>query len=391
MNIVINENYETDGDKNAWLCFENNKKIAVKAVGRTGTFSGYLTFVDGNFFVSELHENSDERQIFVTDNVNITIGELQKNKHIICMAENFNDIKNNEKSDSILKNATFVTDFQPELISCLLDDSNEYKTFNNIKCILHFPSNEEKNDKDIFEKINSKISNMPDHFYDIDFLKEHKQHLPHNIAEMKPDKNNNFDKLDILNNTKNRCKIAVIDFGISSIMKKILQKYFTVTILPYEETCERIGYLYYDNKIDGVVISDSMSDTKFVKDEVKREILKLINNDAPLLGIEFGSLLIAELLDSETQNQNTCFHYNNFCIKNFDNKVLKVSRQYYKQITKLSTQLKTEYLDGKANIVGFRCYEKNILGYNFSFCEDNPDTAYLLNEFFKIMKHKNKL
>lgn len=391
MNIVLNKNYENDTDKNAWLCFEDNKKIAVKAVGKTGIFPGYLTFIDGDFFVSELQKNSDERQIFVTNCINITIGKLQKNKHIVCIAENFNEIENEKENvDSLFNNATFVVNFQPELISCLLNNSDEYKTLNNLKCVLFFPNEKKQNNDNEFAKINNIISNMPNHFYEINFLKEYKQQLPHDLKEIKPDiKNNNFDKLDILNNIKNRAKIAVVDFGISPLTKEILQKYFTVTILPYEETCERIGYLYYDNKIDGVVLSDSVVDTKFIQDSVRCEILKVINNASPLLGIGCGAFLIAELFGSETEIQNNyCYNYNNFNIKNFNNKTLNVCRQYYKQIKKLSTQLQPKYIDEKANIVGFQCYEKNILGYNFSFCSDNFYTANLLNEFYKVIKSK---
>ena len=368
----------TDENKNAILFLGNDKQIKVKAYGKHGIFKGYLTFIDGLFSLEELQNNSNEMQFFATENINIELGAFDKTKHIVCFAKNFLHIDDN--IEDYCDNATLITDFTPKDVSFCFDQTIEYEKYNHIKCVLYFPENLEDDDFDN-EKIEKMLSKMPDRFYNVDLFKTQDDFLSYFGTELKCDNFKNIIKYPILNCRK---KVAVIDFGISIVLKNLLQSYFDIIFVPFTETALHLKYLYQDKKIDGVIISNFVYNTYFITNDVSQELKKLSTFNIPLLCIGNGAVLIAEILGSTTKIDHSNYNHDTYTVFDLHNIQYEVSNYCNKQIISLSPQLKSTYYATNNKIVGFE--STNIIGYIFEFTSNNIETSYFLNKFYSKLR-----
>ncbi len=375
-----NENQEQPTkENNAYLIFKNSIKIPVIATGKKGIFCGYISVINGIFSVEQIQKNSIEQQIFTTDNCDIQVGNIKSNKHIIFIGQNF--VHNKKKTEN-LKNATFITGIKAYELAIKVKDNENPATINNEKCLIVFP---EKPD-DLTEEESNKIYNLLSS--DCNFLYE--QNLLENVKYFKPYfyKNNisPYKCIKRLPIHTKRKKVLVIDFGCADCHKEILNNYFNCTFCHYTETARSTFYLFKKKRIDGVIIPPSLGDASLINQEVKEEMKKIIESNIPVLGIEFGAVLTAELLGSTTENTSEEYCYNEHFIMNYKHKMLRASKLFYKNITSLPQSLNQTYFDKNNNIAGFYDYHHKNIGYNFSFCFDTADTAKLLNDFYKLLK-----
>ena len=366
-------------DYNAFLFFENGEQIKVKACGRRGIFVGFLTIVNGVFSVAELQDCSNRYKFFITNENNIQIGDLKNEHHIVVIANcfsNYDIYKTN--------NVTFVTDLTPQIINNLLyKNNNIHCSCNNVKCILCF-LNETSPISDVKKK--ELFQSLPENIYEIDFSNDLCSFRPQFLKNLYCERFNNFKLFSIFNNRKT---VAVIDLLIQRRLLEILQKYFQVIILPYDEKYKDIKYLYEDRKIDGVILQNSLcNDLYFLNKKIVGNIEQLLNSKIPTLGIGNCAILMAEYFGSETKKDyNAVIEMDNYFVMNSIGKRYKVSNFCYKKIINLSQQLKSKYINQYGNIVGFQDYENNNLGYTFSFFSNNLDTAYFLNNFFNLISN----
>ena len=85
------------------------------------------------------------------------------------------------------------------------------------------------------------------------------------------------------------CNVAVYDFGSTdSIVAELTKRDCSVTVVPYDTSCEDILTL----GVDGVILSDGPGDPAD-NAKIVAEIAKLIQNKIPLFGISLGHQLLA--------------------------------------------------------------------------------------------------
>ena len=385
---------EEDKTNNAFLFLQNGIKIPVKAYGVRGIFSGFISFISGDFSIEKIQEINNSHRIFITDNSDVYFGKVKNNKHIICFGINFipnedentlqedkNNRDNSNKTSNFdllckTKNITLVRNFQQEQISYALKNNEEYIKFQGNKCLLYFPDDLNSLDGDK-ETIDETLNNLPNRINEFNFFQHYICEHPYFCKGKNSENFNNLYNISILKNK--RKKVAVINFGISNNLKNILQQYFELIILPMTETATRLEYL----NIDGIIFSDSICDTKFLKEEIKNEIKKILKIRCPILGFEFGAILIAENFGCNIDYDNNIINYEQYDIHSRLNKIFNVSNFYYKKILSLSNGLNPLYYNfNNEEIVGFG--KDNIIGYNFSFTFNNSDVAILLNNFYKL-------
>lgn len=370
-------------ESNAILFFNNDETINVNVKGKHGTFYGYITFIEGEFTISDLQNNGNEMQFFATDCVNIEIDKQQNRKNIIVIGKSFVNFDQKYNSGNI----TLVNGLSPENISNFINNDNDFLKLNHQKCALFFPENINDEHKEEIKKIKEKLKSMQDYFYNVDLTKKYSNFLPYYGENEQLNRFKNFKKFPIFNKRKN---VAVIDFGISESLKTILQSYFNVIYVPYTETAKHIKYLYYDNKIDGVIFSNFNYNTSFINQKINNELKEILDSNIPKLCIGAGAVLTAELLGSTTKINNNILQIENFDFENIKHRHYKKSNLYYKTIDILSKQLKSKYYNKSVNIVGFESIEKNITGYCFDFINNNIEVAFFLNEFYKKMKNEKR-
>ena len=120
-----------------------------------------------------------------------------------------------------------------------------------------------------------------------------------------------------------------MDFGISESLKEILQTYWKIVIVPMNEHAKRIKYL----TIDGVIISDSVCNTKFVKEDIKAELKTLLEGKIPVMGIGFGGILLSELVGIQTEeNKDQFVEIGSYQIYDESKKIFTVDKTCRKNI-----------------------------------------------------------
>ena len=368
-----------NNQNNAWLLFQDGSKIQVKAFGKRGVFFGYISVITGMFSIELIQRNNKEQQIFTTDNCDIEVGNMADNKHIVFIGENF-VFRNNNKEEN-LKNITFITGIKAYELAIKTKNTDNPNAINNEKCIIIFPEKDNLTQEES-DKIYNFLSSEDNFLYDCNLLENVEYFKPYfyknRISPYKCIK-----KLPI---HKRRKKVLVIDFGTSNFTKEILNNYFNCTFCHYTETARSVFYLHKKKRIDGIIISTSLSNTDQLTPKIKDEMKKIITSNMPVLGLEFGAVLMAEILGATTETKNEEYCYNEHFIMNYKHQMLRVSNLYYKKIISLPQDVNQTYFDKKNNVSGFYDYHHKNIGYNFSFCFDTPDVAKLLDDFHKLLK-----
>ena len=369
---------------NAYLLFSNGKKIKLKGYGRPGIFCGFLTFINGDFTLEELRYNGSferTKQILCYDNVDILVGEEKKEKNnneeknlIVLTSFLPNDI---DFDDERLKNITIITGFDKQIIESIFECKN-YIDKQNIKCCIVFDN---KIDEKDIRNYTKELEKLPEFQSNYNYLSKLKNKKPYKIEK----KQESFDDKNIvkLPIAQSKKTIGLYDFGISPILLDILKSYWNIVVLPYDNTAKRTDFL----KIDGVIISNSLTDTKFVKENIKNEILKLINNDIPVLGIGFGGILMFEVLNFSTFYKNNELILNSYQLLN--NKKIKfdASLTYLKQFDDIKNTTDIDKLFYDINGCCGVKYKNNLM-FNFDLSDNNIYTAKILNIFDDLM-HNN--
>ena len=165
-------------------------------------------------------------------------------------------------------------------------------------------------------------------------------------------------------------------------MLNILKTYWNVIVLPYDNTAKRTDFL----KIDGVIISNSLINTDFISENIKSEISTLINSDIPVLGIDFGAILMCRILNINTIFSPQETMINNYTIRNNNKKNFEVSNSYFYKIDDIIAKnyIEPVFYNYKNDVVGVR-YKNNLI-YNFTFNQNTLDTAKILNIFELLMQ-----
>ena len=375
------------GNEIGWLCFQGGKKIKVQARGKRGIYYGYLTIIDGLFSVADLNDNCDGMRFFVSDNVDIELGNIRKCKPTIVIAESF--LINEENADFALKNIVLVSNFQPEQISLLLDGSEEYTKFNNIKCCLYFANNAGEISNADMDKIDLELNKMPNKIQNVDLFIRQKLLKPYFLNKNKHNQDNLAYRKKV-SRAKKQLRVAVLDFGISHSLKWLLDSYFDVSILPYNETLQHLLYLYQNDKIDGIVMPDFSYNTHFIDNKVCNEIRNIINSKIPVLSVAGGAIFVAELLGGQTKVDDQIFVYNTFPVRDLENKIYNTTSVCDKTITDIPSCLHCDLFDLKGRIVGYSNTDKNIIGYIFSLLKKNNESDLFISRYAKMMKKQNK-
>ena len=401
--VKMEQDVVAHGDGNCWLYFDNGKKLQLKAIGLHGLFRGYLTFVRGNFeFVDLKDVNYMSSRIFaLDDDICINVGEsaetAEQNDDKKKKKDKKNEVvKNNENSPIAIlspripddwddekhgKYITLITNFRPEILSLSLDNDENFLKYQNVRCVLHFPDADKQiamNDN----KISKLLGEMPKTIDDVNVFEKPEFEKPFYLNRRVKNAVKTIDKLALFSSKKS---VLVMDFGISESLKEILQTYWKIVIVPMNEHAKRIKYL----TIDGVIISDSVCDTKFVNDDIKQELKKLLEGRTPVMGIGFGGILLSELVGIKTEESKSQF-VEIGCHKICDEskKIFTVNKTCRKHIDCLPMQseMKKIYYNRENRVEGF--IKKKLMCCCFDLMENTIDTARILNEFELIMRRR---
>ena len=392
-----------DGN-NCWLYFDNGKKLQLKAIGLHGLFRGYLTFVRGNFEFVDLQDiNYTSSRIFaLDDDICLSVGDGTKKAEILNdkkkKKEKKNTVIEDTENDPIAilssyvpddwddekhaKYITLITNFRPEILSLSFEKDENFLKYQNVRCVLYFPNSDEQTGIDE-NKIDKLLNEMPRTIDDINVFKKPEFEKPFCINRKAKSAVKTVDKLDYLFNSKK--SIAVINFGISESLKEILQTYWKIVIVPMNERAKRIKYL----EIDGIIVSDSICDTKFINADVIREFKTLLEGKIPIMGIGFGGILLSELVGMKTEESKDQFvEIGNYQICDESKKIFTVDKTCRKNIECLPMQseMKKSYYNRDNKIEGF--VRKKLMCCCFDLMENNIDTARILNEFELIMRKR---
>ena len=261
-----------------------------------------------------------------------------------------------------------------------INDENFFK-YQNTRCILYFPDKNGSTDMDD-AKVDALLNEMPKTVDDVNLFEKPEFEKPFFINRKSKNAIKTIDKLDLFSSKKN---VLVMDFGISESLKKILQTYWKVVAVPMNERAKRIRYL----KIDGVIISDSVCDTRFVNDDIKQELKILLEGKIPVMGIGFGGILLSELIGIKTEEtQNKFVEIGVHQIRDECKKIFTVSKICRKNIECLPMQeeMKKIYYNRENRIEGF--IKKKLMCCCFDLMENTIDTTRILNEFELIMRRR---
>ena len=371
--------------QNAILLFKNGKYLKVYATGKTGIFTGFLTIIEGNFSVSELQEFDNGYHFFLTNQSYILIDKLQTNKHIVVMANDFLKEKN---ANIDIGNVTLVGCCLQDITNNIMGDDCSFGACNDIACLLFFPDDLKSINRETISKLTTEFSSVESTSRSVNFLSNFKIKKPYCLKKQNNiNYSDNFKNYPILNEKRN---IAILDFGISEKLLKLLHKYFNIIIVPHNESYVHLSYLHADKKIDGVILSDFICNTVFVPNHEKEEINKLLSSKIPVLGIGNGGILMAETLGVRTVDVNCIYNIDNFFVADATRKQFKVSNFCNKQIGDLPENIIAKYYDRRANVVGFEQKDKNNIGFTFSFFSDSLNTAFFLNQFYEILRNAER-
>ena len=393
----------THGDGNCWLCFDNGKKLRLKAIGLHGLFRGYLTFVRGNFEFVDLQDiNYMSSRIFaLDDDICLNVGENTKKADQKDdkkkKKDKKNEIINNDEDRPIAilsscipddwneekhgKYITLITNFRPEILSLSLDNDKDFFKYQNAHCVLY--SSDESQLKEIEEnKVDQLLNEMPRAINDVNLFENSAFEKPFYMHRKATQNINAIDKLEIFNSKKT---VAVMDFGLSDSLKDILQTYWKIVVVPMNERAKRIKYL----TIDGVIVSDSICDTKFVNEDIKTELKILLESKIPVMGIGFGGILLSELVGMTTEeSKNQFVEIGSYQICDESKKIFTVDKTCRKSIECLPMQseMKKIYYNRDNKVEGF--IKKKLMCCCFDLMENTVDTARILNEFELIMRRR---
>ena len=279
------------------------------------------------------------------------------------------------------KYITLITNFRPEFLSLSLDNDDNFFKYQNTRCILYFPDKNGSADMDD-AKIDALLNEMPKTIDDVNLFEKPEFEKPFFINRKSKNAIKTIDKLDLFSSKKN---VLVMDFGISESLKKILQTYWKVVVVPMNERAKRIRYL----KIDGVIISDSVCDTRFVNDDIKQELKILLEGKIPVMGIGFGGILLSELIGIKTEEtQNKFVEIGVHQIRDECKKIFTVCKTCRKSIECLSMpdEMKKIYYNRDNKIEGF--VRKKLMCCCFDLIGNTIDAARILNEFELIMRKR---
>lgn len=388
---------------NCWLYFDNGKKLHLKAIGLHGLFRGYLTFVRGNFEFVDLQDiNYMSSRIFaLDDDICINVGEstetVEKKDDKKKKKGKKNAITNNDGDNPIAilsscipddwdeekhgRYITMITNFRPEILSLSFDGNKDFFKYQNARCVLYFPNENEQIDVDD-NKIEKLLNEMPKTTNDLNVFEKAEFKKPFYLNRKAKNTLKTIDKLDVFNSKKN---ILVMDFGISESLKEILQTYWKIVIVPMNEHAKRIKYL----TIDGVIISDSVSDTKFVNEDIKTELKTLLEGKIPVMGIGFGGVLLSELVGMKTEESKDQFvEIDSYQICDESKKIFTVDKICRKNIECLpmKNEMKKIYYNRDNKIEGF--VRKKLMCCCFDLMENTVDAARILNEFELLMRKR---
>ncbi|MBR1428773.1 MAG: hypothetical protein IJ590_00785 [Rickettsiales bacterium] len=389
--------------ENCWLYFDNGKKLHLKAIGLHGLFRGYLTFVRGDFeFVDLQNINYISSRIFaLDDDICINVGEstetVEKKDDKKKKKYKKNEIANNDADNPIAilsscipedwneekhaKYITLITNFRPEILSLSLDNDKDFFKYQNVRCVLYFPNSDEQIDADE-KKIHKLLNEMPKTIDEVNVFAKPEFEKPFYLNCKAKNAVKTIDKLDLFSSKKN---VLVMDFGISEGLKEILQTYWKIVIVPMNEHAKRIKYL----TIDGVIISDSVCNTRFVNADIKQELKTLLEGKIPVMGIGFGGILLSELVGIPTEeNKDQFVEIGSYQIYDESKKIFTVDKTCRKNIECLPMQseMKKIYYNRDNKIEGF--IRKKLMCCCFDLMENTIDTARILNEFELIMRKR---
>ena len=253
--------------------------------------------------------------------------------------------------------------------------------------MLFFPDDLKSINGETISKLTTEFSAVGSTVRRVNFLSNYQIKKPYCLKKQSNNYNDNFKKYPILDEKRN---VAILDFGISEKLLKLLHQYFNIIIVPHNESYVHLSYLYADKKIDGVILPDFICNTDFVPNNEKAEINKLLSSKIPVLGIGNGGILIAETLGAETVDVNCVYDIDNFFVVDATKKQFTVSNFCNKQIVNFPKNVIAKYYDQRANVVGFEQKDKNNIGFTFSFFSDSLNTAFFLNQFYEILKNAEK-
>ena len=370
------DKYSKTTQHTGYLYFENGSKVELKCYGEKGVFTGFLNFIEGDFTIEELRYNSNfnqQKQMFFYNNLTTRIGASNpKTKNKIVVLTNFLPLDFDEEK---LDNITLATDFEKVDIERLLD-CNSYTEKQFIKCCLIFVENDKNIDE---EQIQKELKELPNFAFNYNFLQDFKYEKPYQLLKTSLVDDDKIKELPIYQSKKT---IGIYDFGISPDLLNILKTYWNVIVLPYDNTAKRTDFL----KIDGVIISNSLINTDFISENIKSEISTLINSDIPVLGIDFGAILMCRILNINTIFSPQETMINNYTIRNNNKKNFEVSNSYFYKIDDIIAKnyIEPVFYNYKNDVVGVR-YKNNLI-YNFTFNQNTLDTAKILNIFELLMQ-----
>ena len=291
------------------------------------------------------------------------------------IGELFGDLPTLDFDEEKLDNITLATDFEKVDIESLLD-CNSYTEKQFIKCCLIFVENDKNIDE---EQIQKELKELPNFAFNYNFLQNFKYEKPYQLLKTSLVDDDKIKELPIYQSKKT---IGIYDFGISPDLLNILKTYWNVIVLPYDNTAKRTDFL----KIDGVIISNSLINTDFISENIKSEISTLINSDIPVLGIDFGAILMCRILNINTIFSPQETMINNYTIRNNNKKNFEVSNSYFYKIDDIIAKnyIEPVFYNYKNDVVGVR-YKNNLI-YNFTFNQNTLDTAKILNIFELLMQ-----
>jgi carbamoyl-phosphate synthase small subunit len=229
-------------------------------------------------------------------------------------------------------------------------------------------------------KITSSIKNIPA------IIKEIKKYRSPDPVSMVTSK-----KIHTVGNGK--YKIALCDFGVKgNIVRSILSRDTKLTFFPANTTAQTI----LATKPDGIVLSNGPGDPKDNTIAIKT-IRDLYETKIPILGICLGHQLLALAVGANTKKLKYGHRGPNHPVKNKENDRIYITSQnhgYYIDESTIDKKVATvTYRNvNDKTIEGLKYKNKKIVTVQFhpEACAGPQDTAYLFDDFFKIVKDTTK-
>lgn len=184
-------------------------------------------------------------------------------------------------------------------------------------------------------------------------------------------------------------RVALYDFGVKgNIVKSLLARNATVTLFPATSSSKDILSI----KPDGILLSNGPGDPKDNKIAIQT-IKELYQTDIPILGICLGHQLLALANGMDTKKLKYGHRGPNHPVKNSVTQRVYITSQnhgYYIDESTINPKIASvTYRNvNDRTIEGLKYKKKKIVTVQFhpEACAGPQDTAYLFDDFFKIIK-----